>query len=58
MVQGNDELGALAEVHRRLADARINVFSSSGVSSGEGHYGYLIHVRADDLDAAAAALGI
>ncbi len=58
MVQGDDELGALAEVHRQLADARVNVFASSAVTGGQGRYGYVIHVRAGDFDAAARALGI
>ena len=58
MVQGDDELGALAEVHRRLADAGINVFASNGVTGGQGRYGYVIHVRARDFDAAARALGV
>jgi hypothetical protein len=58
MVQGNDRLGALAELHRQLADARINVFASNAVTGGEGRYGYVIHVRAEDFDAAARALGV
>ena len=58
MVQGDDELGALAELHRQLADARINVFASSAVTGGEKRYGYVIHVRAEDFDAAARALGV
>ena len=40
LVQGDDTLGALAEVHSRLYDATINVFSSSGVTDGKGAYGY------------------
>lgn len=58
LVQGDDQLGALAKVHRQLADARINVFASNGVSGGQGRYGYVIHVRANDFDAAAQALGL
>jgi hypothetical protein len=58
MVQGDDRLGALAEVHRRLADARINVFASNAVTGGQNRYGYVIHVRAEDFDAAARALGV
>jgi hypothetical protein len=58
MVQGDDELGALAQVHRSLADARVNVFASNAVTGGEGRFGYVIHVRAEDFDAAARALGL
>ena len=58
MVQGDDKLGALAEVHRQLADAGINVFASNAVTGGEGRYGYVIHVRAEEFDVAARALGV
>lgn len=58
MVQGDDKLGALAEVHRQLADAGINVFASNAVTGGHGRYGYVIHVRAEEFDAAARALGV
>lgn len=58
MVQGDDELGALAEIHRQLADARVNVFASSAVTGGESRYGYVIYVRAEEFDAAARALGV
>jgi hypothetical protein len=58
MVQGDDRLGALAELHRKLADARINVFASNAVTGGASRYGYVIYVRAEDFDAAARALGV
>ena len=58
MVHGGDRLGALAELHRRLADARVNVFASRAVTGGEGRYGYVIHVRSEDFDAASRALGV
>ncbi len=58
LIQGDDELGALVEIHRKLADASVNVLSSSGVTDGRGGYGYLVYVRADDFQAAARALGV
>jgi len=58
LVQGDDELGALVEVHRRLADARINVYASSGVTNGRGGYGYVIYVKPGDFREAARALGV
>ena len=57
LVRGDDRLGALVELHRTLFDARINVFASSGVSDGQGHFGYLIYVRGQDYEAAANVLG-
>lgn len=56
LVQGDDELGALAKVHRRLADASISIFASSGVTDGRGSFGYVIYVGEDQYDQAMAAL--
>lgn len=58
LVQGDDELGALARIHERLADANVNVYASTGVTDGDGTFGYLIYVRPDELERAARALGI
>lgn len=58
LIQGDDELGALVNIHRVLADAKVNVLSSSGVTDGRGGYGYLVYVRGEDFDAAARALGV
>lgn len=56
LVQGDDELGALAKVHRRLADASVAIYASSGVTDGQGSFGYVIYVREDQLDEAMEAL--
>jgi hypothetical protein len=56
LVQGDDELGALAEVHERLVDAGLDIFASSGVSDGRGAFGYLVHVREDQFEKAVGAL--
>jgi hypothetical protein len=58
LIQGDDRLGAFAEIHHVLADADINVFASKGVTDGRGGYGYIIWVKPDDVDRAASALGI
>ncbi|HET7112578.1 MAG TPA: hypothetical protein VFI57_02995 [Pyrinomonadaceae bacterium] len=58
LVQGDDKLGALAEVHSRLYASNVNIYASSGVSDGKGHYGYIIYVRPDDYESAAAALNV
>ncbi len=52
LVQGDDELGALAGVHRTLFEAGVNVYASSGVSDGRGTYGYVLYVRPEDFEAA------
>jgi hypothetical protein len=58
VVQGDDELGALARIHERIYAANINVYASSGVADGQGSFGYVIYVRPEDYERAAEALGI
>lgn len=58
LVQGDDRMGALAEVHSKLYEADVNIYASSGVSDGKGSYGYIIYVRPDDYDRAVAALNL
>jgi hypothetical protein len=53
LVQGDDRLGALSEIHRELRDAGVNVYASSGVTDGEGRFGYIVYVREQDTRAAA-----
>lgn len=55
LCRGDNEIGALAEIHGRLADASINVYASSGVTAGGG-FGYLVFVRAGDFEPAARVL--
>jgi len=56
LVQGDDELGALAGVHGRLVGAGVDIFASSGVTDGRGSFGYVVYVREDQFEQAASAL--
>ena len=58
LVQGDDELGALASVHQRLVDAGVDIFASSGVTDGRGSFGYLVYVREDQFEKSATAMGL
>jgi hypothetical protein len=58
LAQGDDELGALAEVHMKLHEANVNVYASSGVADGRGSYGYVIYVKPEDYERAVAALKV
>ena len=58
LVQGDDELGAFAEVHAKLSEAGVNVASSTGVTDGKGCYGYVIYVRPEEYERARAALEV
>jgi hypothetical protein len=56
LVQSDDRLGALAAIHKRLHDAGVAIYASSGVTDGEGRYGYVIYTREGDHIAAEKAL--
>jgi len=56
LVRGDDELGALVDIHAALYDGKINVVSSIGISSGQGTFGYVIYVRSEDFEKAAQLL--
>jgi len=58
LVQGDDELGAIARIHLRLNEARVNAYASSGVADGRGSFGYILYVRPEDYESAARALGV
>ena len=58
LVQGDDELGALASVHEQLFRAGVDVYASSGVTDGRGSFGYVVYVREDQFEHAAEALGL
>jgi predicted amino acid-binding ACT domain protein len=58
LVQGDDELGALAEIHQLLYQTNVNVFASTGVTDGSGTFGYLVYVRAEDFERASKALSL
>lgn len=56
LIQGDDHLGALADIHQCLAEAGVRIYASSGVTDGVGHFGYVIYFMEDDHLEAARAL--
>ena len=58
LVQGDDVLGALAEIHRKIYAADVNVYSASGVTDGQGSFGYIVYIKSNDFDKAAKALDL
>jgi hypothetical protein len=56
MIRGDDEIGALAVLHRRLADTGINVSASVGVTDGRGGFSAVVYLNAHDADRAEHAL--
>ena len=57
LIEGDDRLGACADVLGRLAGARINVTAMDAVAVGGGRYGAILWVKARDVKKAASALG-
>jgi hypothetical protein len=58
LIQGEDRPGAVADLARRLAEAKINVTSVQVFCAGAGRYGGMLWVKAPDLRKAAKAMGI
>ena len=56
LVQGDDRLGAIAEIHGKLCRAGVNVFASNGITDGAGRFGYLIYVAEHSFAEAARTL--
>lgn len=57
VVQGDDRVGAVADVLVRLVDAKINVTAVDAISAGVGRFAVLIFVKPGSVKKAAAALG-
>lgn len=57
-MQGDDELGVLAEIHRKIYEVDVNVHSASGVTDGRGRFGYIVYIKSDNFAKAVAALGL
>jgi hypothetical protein len=57
LVQGEDRVGAVAEIMSRLAGAGINVTAIDAVCAGEGRFGAILWVKQPNLRKAAKVLG-
>ncbi len=57
LVQGDDRLGAVSDLMKRLADAKINVTAIDAVSAGMNRYGAILWVKPKDVNKASKALG-
>ncbi len=58
LIQGEDRLGAVADVLGKLKQAQINVTAMQAVANGEGRYGAILWVKPGDISKAAQALGV
>lgn len=57
LVQGDDRVGAVADTTAKLAEANINLTAAAATRAGDGGFGMILWVAADDYDKAAQALG-
>jgi hypothetical protein len=57
LVQGDDRVGVMAEVHEKLAGAKINVTAVDAICAGAGRYGAILWVAPRDFNRAATVLG-
>jgi hypothetical protein len=57
LVQGDDRVGAVAELLERLGTANINVTAIDAVSGESGRYGAILWVAPKDVKKASALLG-
>ena len=58
VVQGDDRVGAVAEVIKKLADAKVNITASTAAAAGGGRYGMILWVAQGDYAKASKALGV
>lgn len=58
LVQGDDRVGAVAELLGKLAAAKINITATDAVCAGAGRYAVILWVKPPDVKKAAKALGI
>lgn len=58
LIQGDDRIGALAEVLNKLAAAKINVTATDAVCAGANRYGVILWVKPQDVKKAAKVFGI
>ena len=56
LVQGDDRVGAMADIVGKLAEAKINITAVDAVSTGLGRYGAILWVKPRDVKKAAKLL--
>ncbi|MBI1823422.1 MAG: hypothetical protein HY200_06085 [Nitrospirae bacterium] len=55
--QGDDRVGAIADIVTRLGDAKINITAIDALCAGGGRYGAILWVKPADVAKTAKALG-
>jgi len=58
LIQGEDRVGAVADLMESLAAAKINITASDAICAGGGRFGALLWVKPRDVKRAAKIFGI
>jgi hypothetical protein len=58
LVEGDDRIGAVADLTRRLAEAKVNITAACATAAGAGRYGMILWVPPAAYAKAAQALGV
>ena len=56
LISGDDRTGAMADIHAKLAAAKVSVTAADAVCAGAGRYGAILWVKPKDVKKAAAVL--
>lgn len=56
LIQGDDRVGAIADIMTKLAEAKINVTAVDAAAAGLGRYGAILWVKSRDVTKAAKVL--
>jgi hypothetical protein len=57
LIQGDDRVGAVADITAKLAEANINLTAAAATAAGSGRFGMIVWVADDDYERAGEALG-
>jgi hypothetical protein len=57
LIQGDDRVGAVADIMAKLAEANINLTAAAATGAGSGRFGMIVWVAPADYERAAEALG-
>ena len=58
LAEGDDRIGAVAEITRRLGEAKVNVTAACATVAGGGRYGMILWVPPASFARAAKVLGV
>ncbi len=58
LVRGEDQVGAVADIHEKIAKGGINLTAATAAGGGSGRYGMILWVKPADQERARKAFGI